>query len=178
MSASEARQLLEVRLSLEPSATELAALAMDERGWAALCRAISALHWAEVEHEQLVQRAYQARPMGDDDDRRHAGAVAMPALPDERLEKAEKMAWNAVAERTFGWTREEALGQELASLIIPAADGSGVDLGGFNWIPYVIPFVWLFGTLGFAAYLTFKRDYPAVELDPLPFHNPSTDTPA
>ena len=56
--------------------------------------------------------------------------------------------------------------------------GTAVDVGPYNWIPYVIPFVWLLGTLGFAAYLTFMRDYPAVELDSLPFRHPSTDTPA
>ena len=37
--------------------------------------------------------------------------------------------------------------------------GSGVNLSGFDWIPVVIPFVWLIGTLVFAAYLTFGRSY-------------------
>ncbi|MRW89604.1 PAS domain S-box protein [Duganella sp. FT80W] len=29
--------------------------------------------------------------------------------------------WNAAAERTFGWTREEAVGQDIAELIVPQA---------------------------------------------------------
>lgn len=37
--------------------------------------------------------------------------------------------------------------------------GSGVNLAGFNWIPYVIPFIWLIGTLIIAAYMTFARSY-------------------
>jgi NSS family neurotransmitter:Na+ symporter len=37
------------------------------------------------------------------------------------------------------------------------------DMSGFDWVPVVMPFVWLFGTLGMAAYLTFGRDYPEPE---------------
>ena len=37
--------------------------------------------------------------------------------------------------------------------------GAGVDLGTYGWIPYVIPFVWLLGTLAIASYLTFGREY-------------------
>ena len=39
--------------------------------------------------------------------------------------------------------------------------GSGPDLGEFEWIPIVIPLIWLFGTLLLASYLTFKRTYNA-----------------
>jgi NSS family neurotransmitter:Na+ symporter len=37
--------------------------------------------------------------------------------------------------------------------------GAGADLGAFNWIPYVIPFIWLLGTIIVASYLTFGRTY-------------------
>jgi PAS domain S-box-containing protein len=30
-------------------------------------------------------------------------------------------AWNAAAERTFGWSSEEAVGQLMADLIVPSA---------------------------------------------------------
>ncbi|MFP5391030.1 MAG: response regulator, partial [Gammaproteobacteria bacterium] len=33
--------------------------------------------------------------------------------------------WNAAAERTFGWSAQEAIGQELAELIIPPEDRAG-----------------------------------------------------
>lgn len=33
--------------------------------------------------------------------------------------------------------------------------GAGVDLNGYGWIPYVVPLVWLLGTLGLAAGFTF-----------------------
>lgn len=35
------------------------------------------------------------------------------------------------------------------------------DMSGFEWIPTVMPLVWLVGTLGIAAYLTFARQYDA-----------------
>ena len=55
--------------------------------------------------------------------------------------------------------------------------GTGWQMDGFGWIPYVIPFVWLLGTLGFAAYLTFGHEYPAVERDPLPFRHHDPEIP-
>lgn len=54
--------------------------------------------------------------------------------------------------------------------------GTGADVGAYNWIPYVIPFVWLFGTVAFAAYLTFGRTYPPTEIDSLPFREPKSET--
>lgn len=48
--------------------------------------------------------------------------------------------------------------------------GAGVDLGSFNWIPYVIPFVWIFGTLLIAGYLT-SRPYAARPHPPLPYRD-------
>ncbi len=56
--------------------------------------------------------------------------------------------------------------------------GSLVDLGSFNWIPNVIPFVWFFGTIAFAAYLTFGRTYPPYDLDSLPFREATPETSA
>lgn len=41
--------------------------------------------------------------------------------------------------------------------------GAGVDLGGFGWIPFVIPFVWFLGSLAIAGYLTFGRTYARVQ---------------
>lgn len=52
--------------------------------------------------------------------------------------------------------------------------GTGVDLSGFEWIPYAMPLVWIGGTLGLAAYLTFGRPYPAHSAEPLPFQEPTT----
>ncbi len=49
-----------------------------------------------------------------------------------------------------------------------AVYGGGVDLGAYNWIPYVIPFVWLVSTLVIAAYLTFGRSYAPDD----PIHTP------
>ena len=31
------------------------------------------------------------------------------------------LGWNAIAERTFGWSAEEAMGQSLGDLIVPPA---------------------------------------------------------
>jgi NSS family neurotransmitter:Na+ symporter len=45
--------------------------------------------------------------------------------------------------------------------------GAGVDLGAFNWIPYVIPVLWLVGTLAAASYLTFGRSYAETEAPPI-----------
>ena len=39
---------------------ETVALATDERGWAALCRAVSAIHWAEVERGIVTLSAAKA----------------------------------------------------------------------------------------------------------------------
>ncbi|MGI9173914.1 MAG: sodium-dependent transporter [Rhodothermales bacterium] len=54
--------------------------------------------------------------------------------------------------------------------------GTGVDLGGFGWIPYAMPLLWLFGTLALASYLTFGRSYPDRPIDPLPFREPTSST--
>jgi len=46
--------------------------------------------------------------------------------------------------------------------------GSTDVLGGFNWIPYLVPIVWLAGTLCVAAYLTFSSNYSGnTDVDPL-----------
>lgn len=37
--------------------------------------------------------------------------------------------------------------------------GSTYALGGLDWIPYLIPVVWLIGTLAIAYFLTFKSNY-------------------
>lgn len=52
--------------------------------------------------------------------------------------------------------------------------GTGVDLSGFEWIPYVIPFVWLIGTIAIASYLTFGRAFVRSEADPLPYRDSQT----
>lgn len=44
--------------------------------------------------------------------------------------------------------------------------GAGVDLGGFNWIPVVIPFIWFVGSIAFALYLTFGRTYARTDAAP------------
>ena len=37
--------------------------------------------------------------------------------------------------------------------------GTTYALGGLDWLPYLVPVVWLFGTLGLAYHLTFNRNY-------------------
>lgn len=37
--------------------------------------------------------------------------------------------------------------------------GTTFSLGGLDWIPYLVPVIWLFGTLGIAYYLTYARSY-------------------
>ncbi|HET6528739.1 MAG TPA: sodium-dependent transporter [Balneolaceae bacterium] len=37
--------------------------------------------------------------------------------------------------------------------------GTDYALGGLEWIPYLIPIIWLFGTFAIAFYLTFKNSY-------------------
>ena len=37
--------------------------------------------------------------------------------------------------------------------------GSTYVLGGMDWIPYLIPVIWLVGTLLIAYFLTFRSDY-------------------
>jgi NSS family neurotransmitter:Na+ symporter len=39
------------------------------------------------------------------------------------------------------------------------AQGDLNPLGAFDWLPVVVPLVWLFGTLGLAAYLTYGRRF-------------------
>jgi PAS domain S-box-containing protein len=49
-------------------------------------------------------------------------ALVLDAAPEAFLamdEDGRIIAWNRAAETLFGWTREEALGQELAALIVP-----------------------------------------------------------
>jgi len=52
--------------------------------------------------------------------------------------------------------------------------GAGADLGAFNWIPYVIPFIWLIGTLAVASYLTFGRTYKVAPAAYSPSDSPQT----
>ncbi len=40
-----------------------------------------------------------------------------------------------------------------------SAQGAMNPLGGLDWLPVVIPLVWLFGTIGIASYLTFGRRF-------------------
>ncbi len=37
--------------------------------------------------------------------------------------------------------------------------GTTYSLGGLDWIPYLVPIIWLLGTLGIAYYLTYARSY-------------------
>ncbi len=40
-----------------------------------------------------------------------------------------------------------------------SSSGQVINMSGFGWIPYVIPVIWLVGTLLVASYLTFGRSY-------------------
>ncbi|MEA3198703.1 MAG: hypothetical protein QOE90_131 [Thermoplasmata archaeon] len=60
------------------------------------------------------------------EDARHDAAARAGAVVDAALdaivtldEAGRILAWNPAAQRTFGWTREEALGREMADLIVP-----------------------------------------------------------
>jgi error-prone DNA polymerase len=50
--ATGVRPILGVHLVTDHE--ETVALAIDERGWAALCRAVSSIHWAEVEKREVI----------------------------------------------------------------------------------------------------------------------------
>ncbi len=53
--------------------------------------------------------------------------------------------------------------------------GTNLVLGTYDWIPYVVPVIWLAGTLGIAFYLTFARSYddePGGEPQESHFENP------
>lgn len=55
--------------------------------------------------------------------------------------------------------------------------GSGYALGGFGWIPYLIPVIWFAGTLILAWYLTFARSYsgePGGAPHESPYETPQT----
>jgi PAS domain S-box-containing protein len=88
---------------------------IDEQNFAiATANLISVAIADQRRHEALIQLAQSDARAHMILDTAHDAFIGMDA--DSRV-----VAWNAQAEQTFGWTREEAIGRNLADTIIPPA---------------------------------------------------------